>query len=210
MGVCKYRAFIFLDQPPPWVSRTETVGQQCIWGQDPVNQSNKLNHQIYRTIRRPKWQNGPLISWSLSLLPPRKTGGGETVNPEYIKKALAKSLAIFKLTWPGLLFQDWFLYLDNSPNLYCQLCPRAPGSERHQDNTPPILFTRYCPKRTFFSFQGLSQSWLASQCPRTASRLAGCGHADHHPRCVRHCLSAVEWALWQVHSDQQWLPWEKL
>jgi len=22
MSVCKYRAFIFLDQPPPWVSRT--------------------------------------------------------------------------------------------------------------------------------------------------------------------------------------------
>ncbi len=24
MSVCKYRAFIFLDQPPPWVSRTMT------------------------------------------------------------------------------------------------------------------------------------------------------------------------------------------
>ncbi len=24
MSVCKYRAFIFLDQPPPWVSRTLT------------------------------------------------------------------------------------------------------------------------------------------------------------------------------------------
>jgi hypothetical protein len=23
MSVCKYRAFIFLDQPPPWVSRTD-------------------------------------------------------------------------------------------------------------------------------------------------------------------------------------------
>jgi hypothetical protein len=25
MSVCKYRAFIFLDQPPPWVSRTKTT-----------------------------------------------------------------------------------------------------------------------------------------------------------------------------------------
>jgi hypothetical protein len=32
--------------------------------------------------------------------------GGETVNAVYIKKALAKSLAIFKPKKPGLFFQD--------------------------------------------------------------------------------------------------------
>ncbi len=52
----------------------KNVHQQCIWGQVPVNQSNKLNHQIF---------------W-------RKKGQNDTVNPAYIKEAPAKSLVIFK------------------------------------------------------------------------------------------------------------------
>jgi hypothetical protein len=46
----------------------------------------------------------------LSLRVFRQTGV-ETVNPAYIKKALAKSLVIFTLKRLGLLFQHWFSIL---------------------------------------------------------------------------------------------------
>ncbi len=38
-----------------------TVGWQCIWGQDPVSQSNKLNHQCYYTTK--KSQNSKMDRW---------------------------------------------------------------------------------------------------------------------------------------------------
>jgi hypothetical protein len=41
--------------------------------------------------------------------PPSRRASSKTANAAYIKKALAKSLAIFKPKSPRLFFQDWFL-----------------------------------------------------------------------------------------------------
>jgi histone-lysine N-methyltransferase SETMAR len=40
---------------------------------------------------------------------------GETVNAEYIKKALARFLKVFKSKRPIMASQDWFLHWDNAP-----------------------------------------------------------------------------------------------
>jgi hypothetical protein len=40
---------------------------------------------------------------------------GETVNAEYIKKALARFLKVFKANKPIMSSQDWFLHWDNAP-----------------------------------------------------------------------------------------------
>ncbi len=40
---------------------------------------------------------------------------GETVNAEYIKKALARFLKVFKAKWLIMASQDWFLHWDNAP-----------------------------------------------------------------------------------------------
>jgi hypothetical protein len=57
------------------------------------------------------------------MLPSRKSGG-ETVNAAIIRRALTRSLAIFKLKRHRLSFQDRFLYSD-SPSPYRHLCPWA-------------------------------------------------------------------------------------
>jgi hypothetical protein len=74
----------------------KNVGQLCIWVEDPVNQSNKLNHQFYKrqeTAKMTKRTTDIMVA---------------VVIAAYIKKALAKSLAIFKPMRPGLLFQTGF------------------------------------------------------------------------------------------------------
>jgi hypothetical protein len=38
---------------------------------------------------------------------------GKTVNAEYIKKALARCLKVFKAKRPIMSSQDWFLHWDN-------------------------------------------------------------------------------------------------
>ncbi len=40
---------------------------------------------------------------------------GETVNAEYIKKALARFLNVFKSKRPIMASQKWFLHWDNAP-----------------------------------------------------------------------------------------------
>jgi len=40
---------------------------------------------------------------------------GETVNVEYIKKALARFLVIFRQKRPNISSQEWFLYWNNAP-----------------------------------------------------------------------------------------------
>jgi hypothetical protein len=40
---------------------------------------------------------------------------GETVNAEYIKKALARFLKVFKAKRPIMVSQNWFLHWDNAP-----------------------------------------------------------------------------------------------
>jgi hypothetical protein len=55
----------------------------------------------------------------------------ETVNAAFIKKALVKSLAIFKTKRPGLSFQDWLLSCDDSPSPHCHLCLGDPDGEWH-------------------------------------------------------------------------------
>jgi hypothetical protein len=72
----------------------------------------------------------------LSPLPSRKASS-KTANAAYIKKALAKSLAIFKPKSPRLLFQDWFLSWVDSPSRLCHLCPKVPGDKKHQDDPHP-------------------------------------------------------------------------
>ncbi len=46
MGVCKYRAFIFLDQPPPWVSRTGPLR----WAPSAMTESAFLGYFIHRSL----------------------------------------------------------------------------------------------------------------------------------------------------------------
>jgi hypothetical protein len=54
------------------------------------------------------------MSGLLSPLLFRKSGS-KTLNAAYIKKAVAKSLAIFKLKRSELLSPDWFLCRENAP-----------------------------------------------------------------------------------------------
>ncbi len=141
-----------------------------------------------------KGQNGTLSLRLLSPLASRKTVS-ETVNAAYIKKTLAGSLMIFKPNRPGLLFQDRFLSWVNSQSLHCHLCPRVPGVERLHDDLPPTLFIGYYPSGLFFLSKSEVRGGWPLNCPRTASRWAGRGHADQRRRRVRHRILAVVWVL---------------
>ncbi len=129
----------------------KAIGWQCKWGKNPVHKSkiNESSMLLKTKTKWPKWQN--VLSASCFLLLPlfRKTSS-ESVNAAYIKKALANSLAIFKLmrprfscsrtcfpTTPGGACQHWrktvnmtnvsiffrFISLDGPMESIFQTCP---------------------------------------------------------------------------------------
>jgi hypothetical protein len=156
-----------------------------------------------------KWQNRPLTSQLLSPLPSRKTSS-KTAYVAYIKKALVESLVVFKPKRPRLLFQVWFPSWVNSPSPHCHLCPRVLGGERHQYNLSHTLFTGYLPSELISLSKSEATAGWPLTVPGQLQDKLGRGHADYRQRWVHHGLLAILWALLQVHSDRQWLSWEKL
>ncbi len=79
---------------------------------------------------------------------------GETVNAEYIKKALARFLKVFKSKRPIMASQDWFLHWDNAP-VQEYLAAKGVKTLRHPPYLPDLA------PADFFLF------------PRVKSELAG-------------------------------------
>jgi hypothetical protein len=112
-------------------AENETIGQQCILGQYPVNPSNKLNQQIYL-----RWKTGqndkmnhrhcgcchrchlerPAVKLSM-----QPTSRRLWLSPWWFSSQKAW------IAVPGLVFLSWV----NSPSPYCHLCPRVTLIKRH-------------------------------------------------------------------------------
>ncbi len=79
---------------------------------------------------------------------------GKTVHAVNIKKALAKSLAIFKLQKSRMLSQDRILYRDEAPVHTTATVQLFKWQQRHQDDSPPTLhICQISPLRTFFYYR---------------------------------------------------------
>ncbi len=107
MSVCKYRAFIFLDQPPPWVSRTVNsppiglpVGGGGAWRESVVvgielavglvpNPFRPLMHSPRWGGQGKKAEWWPGRGWNLNL----NIGGGSWIGPDMSSQPSTAPLA---------------------------------------------------------------------------------------------------------------------
>ncbi len=113
---------------------------------------------------------------------PSRMASSKTANAAYIKKALAKFLAIFKPKCPRLLFQDWFLSSVDSPSRLCHLCPKVPGGKKCPNDPPPTLFSRFYPNKLFsLSKNEVGAGWPLTVPGQLQDEL-GRGPADYRQR----------------------------
>ncbi len=127
---------------------------------------------------------GPLTSWLLSRLLFRTSGG--KLLTQFASRRLWPSLWLF-LHQKGPDFwssQDWFLYRDDATLPPWSMPPPQSRTWKGGEGVKTIcyllpataLFARFCPSGEW------SRSWLASPCPRRASRQAVMGSSVPSPK----------------------------
>ncbi len=144
------------------------------------------------------------MSWLVWPLRFRKFGG-KTIHAASVKKALATSQPIFKLTSSILPSQGWFLWKDDDPGY---AAASFQGFKRRQDEKA-IRQLSYSPKTAtadLFLFQrgeiGAGGPLAVQERPHDE---VGWGCPNHQQKRVHRGLLAVDRPLQKVHPNRLWL-----
>ncbi len=121
----------------------------------------------------PKWLKGLPISWFLWLLLLFRKSGSETVNEADIRRLWLSPSRFFSFKCSFSCIWTNFRVRTMPQST---LPPQSRTPNGGKDNLPDIAPTN------FFSFREWSRSWLASRCPRTASRWASRGLSERSPK----------------------------